>query len=130
MRSPLDLPRFLLPGAVALAAVLTAGCGDDGGSTTTLSATLVSPGGSETAAVLELVGPGLRNAGSAVARTFSHRRNDTLVVVLVSGTPRTLTFTVDADDPQRLPEVRILEVADVGERLVTDLGDFRVEFGR
>jgi outer membrane lipoprotein SlyB len=92
-----------------------------------LTATVVSPGGAEGAAHVRLIGAGTLGVQALDARTFSHRRGDTVDVVVVRGTPGELRFLVQVADTTARPAGAVVEVADGENRLRSNLGAYRLE---
>ena len=133
LKNPWVPGRPTLTLAAALVFLLV-GCSDPGSPKPrgpgVIQVELISPNGAEGSAVFELrTEAGLGGVSAVGGDVYhEHRREDqTSRVVVVMDLPGTVSFEVRAENVGKVPEVRILQVADGSDSLRESTGGYTVE---
>jgi hypothetical protein len=121
--------RFILPALLALAACDEGGTGVPAGGE--YRAVLQSPNGAEGAAAFELEGGGVRSvAGGEGTRVFMQPAAGGTRVIAVREPAGPIEFTLTLAPGSKLPQARVVEVADGQDQPRASLAGYRVTLER
>jgi hypothetical protein len=126
--------RLALP-ALLFAALVTVGCGDDGGGPGELTGTVVSPGPALGGAVLEVVGKGVTGFSGAGATRVYYAPTQTegtfRVVLLSSSSSGPLQFRVAVQDVgAKKPSASLVNLTSVGNLPLPATSEYSVTFSK